>query len=92
MTITALDETLRVREILCVLAGQERSRAQQRGTRYTCRERGCVVISKAEVDKILTAEIIGYLVQPEVYRAVIPENGAPSWNRCAPNCLSNVSS
>ncbi|MEV6542308.1 recombinase family protein [Streptomyces sp. NPDC051665] len=44
---------------------------------YQCHGRGCVRINKEETDKVVTAEIVGYLAKPEVYAAVIPaDSGA----------------
>ncbi|WP_020121829.1 recombinase family protein [Streptomyces canus] len=42
---------------------------------YTCREGGCTKIDKEETDKIITPEIVRYLARPEVYHAVVPEDG-----------------
>lgn len=42
---------------------------------YVCRDKGCTKIDKATTDRIITAEIIVFLARPEVYAAVLPEDG-----------------
>ncbi|MFI5880200.1 recombinase family protein [Streptomyces sp. NPDC051554] len=42
---------------------------------YQCSVKGCVRITKEELDKIVLAEVLAYLARSEVYQAVIPEDG-----------------
>lgn len=58
-----------------VCTGPMKVTERGREPRYTCRDGGCVLITKDAVDKIVTGEILGYLAQPEIYRAVIPADG-----------------
>ncbi|MFJ9909695.1 recombinase family protein [Streptomyces sp. NPDC101152] len=43
--------------------------------RYTCRDKGCVSIPKEAVDAVLTLDLIAFLSDPDVYRAITPEDG-----------------
>jgi hypothetical protein len=44
-------------------------------TRYTCRDQGCVTIPKNPVDEILTHDLLAFLSDPDVYRAITPVDG-----------------
>jgi hypothetical protein len=42
---------------------------------YSCKDHGCTKTDKAATDKVITAEIVNYLAQPEIYHSVTPEDG-----------------
>ncbi|WP_330282080.1 recombinase family protein [Streptomyces sp. NBC_00588] len=66
------------RTIKCAVCGSGVGvsyRAKNERPEYVCRDHGCVKIDKEETDKIVTAEIVAYLARPEVYHAVVPEDG-----------------
>ncbi|MGW1506013.1 recombinase family protein [Streptomyces mirabilis] len=42
---------------------------------YVCRDKGCVLINKDAVDKIVTHDILTFLADPDVYRLITPEDG-----------------
>ncbi|MCZ4509796.1 recombinase family protein [Streptomyces sp. ActVer] len=46
-----------------------------KGTKYICREKGCVSVDKADTDRFLNGYITGALARPDTYAALAPADG-----------------